>query len=1203
MATKNNAITCKIFLGFGGSGAKTLTELARMFAADKEWAQRCESEAYFLLADTDADDLYGYEQQIRTTLAHVGAHTWVRSIQLSQGVPRMDRLITERMTAARSSETGMKRMRDCWWFDEEGKPFIARNVQLPPSEGASQCPAISYFLSWNSIGGDASPVGRAVDELCNEMQTRIARNHGARDFDVKLYLVAGLAGGTGRGSWATLSFQIQSALQARGKTCLPIGMFYDQSCFSEVAQGTQGQRVKLVINSLTGISEVAGWIENDLDRDRKGGKSKRYIFRLPSFSSPDRTSSDVIDGRSLLETEEQAGATPVRQAFLIFADGPAGRLVPGSHYKVAAAALYGRTAQSAIESEQSNTRLNIGSVGAASVRVDVDSIRDYLAKRVEFDVIRRFATEAPKKDAEKLADAILVPLLCDVSADKGRRSADDSADRGEPQLLARIHKVVLGLGSSRIEELLEGLESLDADDYEDAVKKVASSSLAGAKFVEGVGKALREAIVHVFGDDVQPAPECKPEEMFVAYARNAMRSGLADPFERGATLDGHVWSFALAQQALEQLVKKCAQVDGRLTEGKSGGKLADVVQGIRKRRGKKFLAIGKRFSDDERQDIRKEVEDFLLAEARVAVGKLFEKWADALRRSLQSWRDNLEDAKERALRHAQTIASHVDEVRTDDLFTVDADFKRAERTVSDDSHYDPVTFLQPYAEESDFDEWMRELLNQRDDRMKEALSDISQYVLDNAYSTIGSGKQDEEHKKVVRRELGRRMESFSSNVVIPASFLNRRFRLADVAFRLVGMWAARIDKAASNPRGQENLKRRFLRTFGFELESRGGRSEVPSKKEVMELMARRLGMNCRAQFNLRGGSGRTQERAATHVFLPADSSLVKGAEPAKQWRKALESSLSHEDKGRIQFHVECEGEEDSTEQRGNPFLLMACVTEGFSCENPDADPADQGAVHAAFDRISSLDYWRAANDPHVKTFLDWVEDPSGKSMFANVPYSFGLGYTLPVFVTNEQLRKSRWRPWAVEAEKRIERKGSAGLDAVLYGLFGTGSNGKSPLFRLSVKDQDGAVADWKLPILVYGASREAKHGFAFSRQAFTDETGDWRPKSKAYRPGDEESSIKKLYARFAADESLVRAFVHEAQHYFGKLAFEEGLRERDVQKEFVTLHDWLDGDLRKDLQKLSNYEIDYSDIVDQLVARALQLSKMSRADLAALYKG
>lgn len=1202
MAIKNNAITCKIFLGFGGSGAKTLLELARMFAADKEWAERCESEAYFLLADTDIDDLENYSRDIRTSLAAVGAHSWVRSVQLSEGVQQVPRLITERLKVARASEKGLQRMKDCWWFNPDGEPFTARNVQLPPQEGASQCPAISYFLSWNSIGGDRSPVGQIIDELCSEMQARVARNHGARPFDVKLYLVAGLAGGTGRGSWATMSLGIQSALQARGRECVPIGMFFDQSCFNDVAQGTQGQHVKLVINSLTGISELAGWIENDLDREKEAGKSKRYIFRLPSFSSPERTASDVIDSGSLVREPGLPGATPVRQAFVIFSEGLAGELVPGSHYNVAAAALYGRTAQSAIESEQSNTRLSIGSVGASSYRVNVHSIRAYLGRKVEYETIKRFAENVDDEAAAEIADAILLPLLADAQSDRGHRSADDSAERSTPQLLARIHKAALTSASVRVTNLLENIEAMAADDYEDAVNAVAGNLSKDANFLGGVVNAVRDSICHVYGDGLVPKGSSEPEALLVNYFCNAMRSVLEHPTVKGKKLDAHVWSFAVAQQVLELLVKRSSEIEGRVSDAKSKVSASDVVAEIRKRRGKKAILLGKRFSEIEQEQIRTAAEDFVLSQARIAVAKLFGKWSEGARRSLEAWRDNLQDSKERAQYHANSIMRHVDKIATDALFTVDDDFRRAEKPPVSASHHEPERFLEPYVKDGQFEEWMQELLAQRDDRMRVALTELSEYVLSRAYTTHGGGKADESLRKEIRRELGRKLEDFHSNIVIPAAFMHRHFRLGDVAEQLVHAWAARIEKASSNPRAQENLKRRFLHLFGFELSMRNGQCEVPSKKEIIEGMALRLGQNCRSQFLLRTGSGATRERAATHVFLPTDNTLANGPKAVKDWQRDLDAHTKQGNTAHIKFHIGQEGESEGDE-RGNPFQMLACVTEGFTCDRAGSGPSEQTAIHAAFDTISSLDYWRASNDPHVKTFLEWVEDPSGRSMFADVEYSFGLGYTVPAFVTNEQLRRARWRPWAIDTEQRLERQGGMGVDTLLYALLGSDGKRSSALLQLQVKNEDGETSDWTLPLLLYGKAKDSKHGFGFARRAFTKETGDWRPMSKAFRAGEEETSIKKLMTRFKEDEALRRALASEAHHFFGTLAMAEGLRDRDVQRLFVALHDWLDGDFRAELEKLNIYELEYRDRVEQLVERALQLSKLSRAELAEHFKG
>jgi hypothetical protein len=339
-----NEVHCKVFVGFGGSGCKTLRELARMFAADKELAGRCESEAYFLLIDTDQGDLESYTQEIESEFAAVGEHPFVKSIPLAQGVTRMDSAIKAAMREATKSDKGLQRMRQVWWFDDKDKPFIARNLQTPPSQGAAQCPAISYFLSWKAMQGTDSLIGSAVAELCEEMRRRVAEHHSAQySTRVSLHLVAGLAGGTGRGSWAPLSLRIQQELRAQGYDAFANGVFFDQTCYADIQQNGQGQRVKMIVNSLTGISELAGWIDNDLDRSARSGK--RFFMRLPSFASPQSPAQDTVNSRKLLSAGDEAGdtqgATPVSKAYIVFAQGHAGRLEPGAHYKLAASALYG----------------------------------------------------------------------------------------------------------------------------------------------------------------------------------------------------------------------------------------------------------------------------------------------------------------------------------------------------------------------------------------------------------------------------------------------------------------------------------------------------------------------------------------------------------------------------------------------------------------------------------------------------------------------------------------------------------------------------------------------------------------------------------------------------------------------------------------------------------------------------------------------
>ena len=50
-------MSIELFVGFGGSGGKTLAAFARMVADDSELADQGDRKFYFLLVDTDSGDL------------------------------------------------------------------------------------------------------------------------------------------------------------------------------------------------------------------------------------------------------------------------------------------------------------------------------------------------------------------------------------------------------------------------------------------------------------------------------------------------------------------------------------------------------------------------------------------------------------------------------------------------------------------------------------------------------------------------------------------------------------------------------------------------------------------------------------------------------------------------------------------------------------------------------------------------------------------------------------------------------------------------------------------------------------------------------------------------------------------------------------------------------------------------------------------
>ena len=1223
--TEINEVHCKVFVGFGGSGGKTLRELARMFAADQELAGRSESEAYFLLVDTDQGDLNNLQRDIVRTFAAVGEHPFVKTISLAQGVTRMDTAILSAMkpamdAAKKKSDKGLKRMRSVWWFNERDKPFIARNVQSPPSQGASQCPAISHFLGWKAMQGADSLIGQAVAELCEEMRGRVSEHHSAeRSTRVSLNLVAGLAGGTGRGSWASLSMRIQQELRDHGYESRATGVFFDQSCYEDIQDGGQGQRTKMIVNSLTGVSELGGWIDNDLNRDDR--KGKRYFLRLPSFASPERASSDVINARELLSPIDDegatAGASPVTKAYLVFANGRAGRLEHGKHYQLAAAALYGMTSESIIQSEESNERVYLGSLGASSFRVDVDGIREYLMDRVEHRCIRGLVDEGsrPKRasagkasdEAKRVVEAILRPLLVDRT-EKNATAVPEGAAKNQPSLLARLQAEWQRQAKGRIKGFLEDLPDWDKGEYEEKLKRFANKVTKGSDFEAAVTSALRGSITHVFGAGMlSDQAESGGALVLEQFLRKALTSSIEDPNANTvsgsmdeARLDHHVRSFVINRQVIDLLDRRLGEVQARIEEVTSGGPtVGQVLAEVNEASRKKFFIAGERFDDGEKEDLRDTLRELVLSEGRKKLQPLMEKWVTPIRRQLVNWKKNLDYAVDAAQKHASDIErSKLTQNRTENVFTTPRELREQRRKPkAHRTFFRPTRYLEPFAEDSSFETWAEDLQRSSDSRLRDALRGIQTAVLEGAMTNgvRGRGEQRE-----AERDLYRRLEGFREDVIIDREWLARNFSLMTVAKQLVDAYANAIEDCKASPRQQGYLEDHFLRTFGFGIERDRGRLDVPDAESIMIQMAIELGENCKAQYRVKAGV-EGLERKASHVFLPADEKLAMDKPAADKLRGKCDK-LARRRKAKVNFHVEecLTVDGDVSEERGNPFLMLSVVTEGFLMANDEDGSSPTGAAHEAFGHVTSLDYYDAGGDHKVKQYLEWVERPDGKSWFKDDKETFGLGYTLPAFVHHQGLREARWRPWAKDVDQEIARQASASIDAMLYAMLGVPGKRDGMIFQVRLLDRPVV---WRLPLLKLVAGSK----FSFSRKAFTIEnTGEWEANSEAFLPDDAPMSIAQLHDRLRQEPDIQSAIATEAAYFFDVLCDgEDRPGDGAVKQAFKDLWTWVSDTLKPTLQKRGDelYEREYESLVEQLADRAKVLLKMKRKDLAALYRG
>ena len=125
-----------------------------------------------------------------------------------------------------------------------------------------------------------------------------------------------------------------SYLEARRvpEICFFYGFFFDASVFDKIANQNKDQMpLRIHVNSLTGISEIVGWIRNDRMPDR----SPFQLPQIKAFASGDF----ALDTRKIVDVRlpiDKRGVTPIDNVFLI-TDGlptlglraPSGRKVSG----------------------------------------------------------------------------------------------------------------------------------------------------------------------------------------------------------------------------------------------------------------------------------------------------------------------------------------------------------------------------------------------------------------------------------------------------------------------------------------------------------------------------------------------------------------------------------------------------------------------------------------------------------------------------------------------------------------------------------------------------------------------------------------------------------------------------------------------------------------------------------------------------------
>ncbi len=1234
MTIKISDVTCRLFIGFGGSGGKTLVQLAQMFAHDREWARRSEAEAYFLLIDTDVGDIEKHEKEIRRILTEVGAHAWVKSIGLAEGINDFARVVDQRIRLPLDESKRreyLTRFHDTWWFNEtiDGRPWNGCKLPQPPTAGAGQCSAIAYYLAWVAMSGANSPLGETVDSLCAEMSERVSKQHGTTRYSVDMYVVAGLAGGTGRGSWAITSMKIAEQLNSRGKVVRPTGIFFDWSCFKDVAHGTKGQRAKMIVNSLTGISMITGWVQND------ALFGKRSHLQWPSFMDPLNEQRDVFAMKRLLDPgceTTQMGCTPARQAWIVFGESAAGHLADKEHYAIAAAALYGRNVRSEVNSTLSNTVQSLGSVGASIFRVDVHHIQDYLKQELLKNVVDSFLVQQPDEKVQSIAQAIAKPLL---TLQQGPQTEMQFATRLDEKAQREVKSKITTL-FERTQGNPAKVNDCDNEELLKHIKEILDLSGKAALLETHLASAVSEALAAASARWTSKSP-ASGDQLILNYLRHVLQHG----FPEGAHPEignVHCKSVATAIAVVTRLKTELKSISAGLRPDATIAAndlttAKDIAAAISKMR-EGFLWWKRTLRPEECIKAKELVTNALKKLVLKKHEDKMNEWLDrTIIKALERWDGNLQLAHSAAKKFKGRLKVSTDQATSEDqLFLVGKDFTRYRERNEATTGVKATQLLQPVLElegKNRKEEWLEKLHNAvANARFDEALRKAQGSVFEGAY-TDAAAHSGARRTVELERSVEEHWNKLKENITVPLEFMRAEFSITSVLKDQYQEWIYQLDRAQSDEKAFENLRSSFEEEMGFKPEKDDFGYKQMNGPDVLERVAMRIGQKCCAQYI---NSRSWKETPDTLVFLPTDDALAKNQDGVTKLVAKLNRRA--EDNGSpVKFHGELATDQDKIDARGNPFQILAVTFEGFqsngeSVVSYDVERKEGEIVPPDLDHVTSLNYWRDNSEREVQLLLDASELENGKSWFSPpLESTIGIGYEIPAFVRDETLRKCRWRPWDMDKDRRREaaRRAKEYLieDAMIYALIAPGrafpdkiSVGgelrNRDIVTAGVKSRNGEFVHWELPLLTWDVSRSAKGivdgvRFRFARKAFANNNEQWELSGVYVDPATSFESILEMYLQLKTEDGarILKAIHTEAAHYFKCVLDLErrAIEPEDVVELFREVKRRLENELTMHMKDLPGFKTKLEPRIARLLERARSLENMTTEALYKHFRG
>jgi hypothetical protein len=714
---------------------------------------------------------------------------------------------------------------------------------------------------------------------------------------LNLVIIAGLAGGTGRGSWELIAFKLRELFLKKGLKATPRAFLFDSSIFQNVVAHRPEQKEAMDINSLTGMSQLSCWIANQ--NVGHINRARSYRYQLPSLTNPGDPATDVL---SVDLDVDVNSAGPVDHAYLIFNENGVANLADnGQYYEMAGAGIYAALSKSSILSQAINSTHPLVGLATSTYEVNAAAIRRYFEAQARFYAARSLAHSDDKQVDEKVAQFFKqTNLRVDVT------DGDPvTFFRPDPRGLL-LQRVLVELESKSANRLSALEQALNDDNLDEARRLVRGVMTKRAELVQ---ECFETTLAKEHLDPALTASQLARELFEHTKSASAVRTF----FER-------------IQAGLEE---EYTELPSDISLGRESP--AELVESLSTR---SVPIIGRRFDAAERQQImdavRRCVPRANYAALRDEIETRYKRWSHDIDRYLENARDVL-----RCLGRLEQKFAHERDV------TVDGQGEAFQQLFTNPEF--PETSLERFSARKFYRRELPPVLAEGDDlKLLANHVDLSREVFDVVFQALLRERDFSETEAFdVRNRLEKNLEqAVVGTVGLPDRFMTDNFSIRHVIERLKQAWQKRLCGKLSRDQ-RDHLEGRFEELFGFRPKmAQGGEIEyqLPDLEEMIFEMGGSLARTCKPYWKLR------REQASSFsvdIFVPT---LKKQADAKDRIQTILKESGVHVDGDRgIHVEVYVETPDATGESTANPFLILAYTTCGT----------------ASVGDIESLDYYKS----------------------------------------------------------------------------------------------------------------------------------------------------------------------------------------------------------------------------------------------------